>query len=222
MATWAHQKEFNDFAKLTKAIEGGPIWVHRPLVIHERNETRNRCKCCGSSYAIAVEEREHIDILIDPATGIRRVLQRVKEEHKATWWKLAKKARKVTLPHRVSRAQLAVMQCDAKVVAIFGGVRGGKTSFIADTILSAALMHGGEGAQVWWVAPTQDKTNIGLNKLAKGEVTGKGKMRQETKPLIPEILLRYVPKSPKSDNNYIELIDGTKIWFSGTRRGVRG
>ena len=105
------------------------------------------------------------------------------------------------------------MECDAKVVAIFGGVRGGKTSFIADTILSAALMYGGEGAQVWWVAPTQDKTNIGLNKLAHGEVTGKGKMRQESKPLIPEILLRYVPKSPKSDNNYIELIDGTKIWF---------
>ncbi|MEL6705772.1 MAG: hypothetical protein AAFP15_16010 [Bacteroidota bacterium] len=217
MATWAHQKEFNDFSKLLSAIEDGGIWIHRPLIIHERNTTGKKCPCgCDSMFAIAVETREYIDVLIDPGTGVRRVRQRAKD--KAAWDELAAKARKITLPHRVSRKQLEALTCKAKVLAIFGGVRGGKTSFLADTILSNALLYGGEGSQIWWVAPTLDKTNIGLNKLTKGEVIGKGAVKRTVQPLIPPEIIRSVPSSPKSDKPYIELIDGTRIWLKYASR----
>lgn len=217
MPTWAHFKEADDFAKLAEALRGGITWVHRPLIVHDRAPPGNRKKCpcgCGSIFAVAVETREHIDVLIDPVTGIRRVLQRISDpEHRETWHRVAATARKVHLPHRISYKQLEILDCDAKVVAVFGGIRGGKTTHIAETIVSAALLHGGEGGAVWWVAPTQAKTGIGLNKLAHGELIGKGKAKRRAKPLLPKSLLRHVPTSTKSDRAYIELIDGTQIHF---------
>lgn len=216
MPTWAHFKEQDDFNKLVQAIDGGMIWVHRPLYVHDRAPEGNTEKCpcgCDSIFARHTETIEHLDVLIDPVTGIRRVLQRVKPEHVDDWHRLAAKARKVTLPHLISRAQLAVMNCGAKVIAIFGGIRAGKTTHIANTILSAAVHEGGEGSAVWWVSPTQAKTRIGLDKLGRGEVIGKGRARRRAKPLIPEELLHYVPTSPKSDNAFVELVDGGRIHF---------
>lgn len=216
MPTWAHFKEQDDFNKLVEAINGGMIWVHRPLYVHERAPEGNTEKCpcgCDSIFARHVETIEHIDVLIDPVTGIRRVLQNVKPEHVGVWHRLAAQARKIDLPHLISRKQLEVMSCGAKVIAIFGGSRGGKTTHIANTILSAALMYGGEGSAVWWVAPTQGKTEIGLEKLAIGEKIGKGKAARRAKPMVPDELLHHVPSSPKSDRAYVELVDGSKIHF---------
>ncbi len=214
MATWAHHKENADLEKLRKNIQGGPVWVHRPLIIHERNTTGKKCGCgCNSLYAIEVERRELADVLIDPATGVRRTRQKVKPEHLATWDRLAKDARKIYLPHRVSRAQLAALDCKAKILACFGGVRGGKTHHLGEVILTEILLNGGFQAQFWWVAPTLPKTQIGLNKLALGDTIGKGKAKRFVKPLLPPELISYVPKSTRSDNLFIELIDGSKIFF---------
>ncbi len=216
MATWAHHKEFADFAKLLSAIEDGGVWIHRPLSIHDVNTTGKKCHCCDSHFAIEVERRDFVDVLIDPATGVRKVRQHVKD--KAEWDRLAAKAKRIVLPHRVSRAQLRAMECDSKVLAIFGGVRGGKTSFIADIILTQSLLYGGSGVQIWWVSPTLEKTTIGLRKLVEGETIGKGKTRREVAPLIPPELIRYVPSSHRSDRLYIELIDGTRIYFKYASR----
>lgn len=214
MATWAHHKEFGDFEKLRHAIEDGGLWIHRPLIIHERNTTGKKCGCgCDSVYAIEVERRELADVLIDPATGIRRVRQRVKPEHLAEWDRLASEARKVFLPHRVSRAQLAALECNAKILAAFGGVRGGKSHHLGEVITTEIVLNGGFQTQFWWVAPTLSKTQIGLNKLAIGDTIGKGKQKRFVKPLLPPELIRYVPKSTKSDNLFVELIDGSKIFF---------
>ena len=186
------------------------IWVHRPLIIHERNTTGEKCPCgCDSIYAIAVETREHIDLLIDPRDGTRKLRSRAVD--KDAWDALAAQAKRITLPRRVSRLQLAAMLCTAKVRGIFGGVRGGKTSFGADETADEALKHGGKGVQLWWAAPTLEKTEIGIRKLVEGELIGKGKARRFVKPLFPPELIRYVPTSAKSDRRYVELIDGTRI-----------
>ncbi len=212
MATWAHHKELADFDKLQEVLSHRGIWVHRPLIVHDRNDTGKKCPCgCDSMFALATETRDHIDILIDPREGTRVVRQNLPEEDRETFDTLASEAKKLTLPRRVSRKQLAAMACTAKVLAIFGGVRGGKTSFNADEIFDQALLHGGFGVQIWWVAPTLEKTEISLRKLIEGEVIGKGRVRRHVAPLIPPELIRYVPSSAKSDRRYIELIDGTRI-----------
>lgn len=214
MATWQHHKENADLEKLRKNIEGGPVWIHRPLIIHERNTTGERCGCgCKSLTAIEVERRDLVDVLIDPATGVRRVRQRVVPEHLEKWDRLAAKARKIYLPHRVSRSQLAALDCEAKILACFGGVRGGKTHHLGEVTVTNLLLYGGYETQFWWVAPTLKKTQIGLNKLAKGEATGKGRKKKFTPPLLPPELIHYIPKSTKSENLYVELIDGSKIHF---------
>ena len=217
MATWRDHKEFTDFEKLQEAIEGGMIWVHRPLIIHERAPEGNRKKCpcgCDSIFAVAIERREHIDVLIDPVTSIRKVLQRIsKPSQRDAWRKLAAQARKIELPHRITRPQLEIINSPCRVNVILGGSRGGKTQTVADILLSAALLNGGSGAQLAWVAPTQGKTAVGLAKLALGETVGLGREKRVVRPLIPDELIAYKPSSVKAERNWVELIDGTRIVF---------
>ncbi|MGH1451198.1 MAG: terminase large subunit domain-containing protein [Pseudomonadaceae bacterium] len=212
MATWAHHKELADLDKLKDLLDSRGLYVHRPLIIHERNTTGERCQCgCDSPFAIAVETRQHIDLLIEPREGTRLLRQKLPADAQEEFDELALEAKKLYLPRRVSRKQLAAMLCKAKVVAIFGGVRGGKTSYIADHVFDEALIDGGRGTQFWWTAPTLDKTEIGIRKLIEGETIGKGKLRRQVTPLIPPELIRYVPSSAKAERRYIELIDGTRI-----------
>ncbi len=212
MATWAHHKELADLDRLKALLENRGLYVHRPLIIHERNTTGERCDCgCDSPFAIAVETRQHIDLLIEPREGTRLLRQKLPPDAQEEFDELALEAKKLYLPRRVSRKQLAAMQCKAKVVAIFGGVRGGKTSYIADHAFDEALIDGGRGTQFWWTAPTLDKTEIGIRKLIEGETIGKGKLRRHVTPLIPPELIRYVPSSAKAERRYVELIDGTRI-----------
>ena len=214
MATWAHHKEASDFDRLQRAISEGGLWVHRPLIVHERNTTGKKCGCgCGSYEAIEVERRDLVDVLIDPVTGIRRVRQRTRPEHLETWDRLASEARKIFLPHRVSRSQLAALDCEAKILLCAGGVRGGKSEHLAQVIVTETLLNGGFQTEFWWLAPTLKMTSIGLGKLALGTTVGRGRKKRYVKPLIPRELVRYVPKSTKSDNLFIELIDGSRIVF---------
>lgn len=214
MATWAHHKEFADFEKLRKNIQGGGIWIHRPLIIHERSTDGKKCGCgCDSRIAVEVERRELADVLIDPATGVRRVRQRVKPEHLAVWDELAAGARKIYLPHRVSRGQLAAMECEAKILACFGGVRGGKTQHIAECVVTELVLEGGYQTEVWWVAPTLPKTTLGLKKLVLGESVGRGKLKRFSPPILPPELVAYFPTSTRSERLYVELIDGSRVHF---------
>lgn len=213
-------REQRDLEKLHEAAKRKLVWVHRPLLIHERASEGNkkRCKCCNSRLAQIVETRQHIDVLINPITGTRRVLALVQD--KAGFERLTARAKKIYMPRRVSRKQLAAMECDAPILGVFGGVRGGKSEFLKDTIGDQALLHGGKGTQVWWMAPTLEKTEIGLRKLVHGESVGKGLTKRFAAPLFPPEIVRYVPSTPKSDNKFIELIDGTRICFKyGSRKG---
>ena len=213
-------REERDLENIYKFATTKLIWIHRPLLIHERAPKGNqtRCPCCNSRLAKIVEERQHIDVLINPITGTRRVLGLVQD--KAGFERLRKRAKRIYMPRRVSRKQLAAMECKAPILGVFGGVRGGKSEFLKDTIGDETLVHGGRGVQIWWMAPTQEKTEIGLFKLALGETVGKGKNKRWAPPLFPPELIRYIPKSPKSDNKFIELIDGTRICFKyGSRKG---
>jgi hypothetical protein len=212
VATWRHHKDLADLSKLETLLRHKAIYIHRPLVIHERNSDQGRCGCCDSPYAIEVERREHIDLIIDPRTSTRILLQHLHtDEDRAEFHRLAAAAKRYDLPRRVSRKQLEAMECQAKVLAIFGGVRAGKTSFIADHIFDDALLHGGAGTQLWWVAPTLEKTEIGIRKLIEGETIGKGNTRREVAPLMPEEMIRYVPTSAKSERRYVQTVDGTKL-----------
>lgn len=213
-------REKRDLDRLYEAAQNKLVWIHRPLLIHDRAEPGNkkRCPCCRSRLAKIAETRQHIDVLINPITGARKVLSAVQD--RAAFERLAKRAVRVYMPRRVSHKQLAAMECSAPILGIFGGVRGGKSEFLKDTIGDEALIHGGKGVQVWWVAPTLEKTEIGLRKLVHGESVGKGHTKRFAPPLFPPEVVRYIPPSPKSDNKFIELIDGTRICFKyGSRKG---
>jgi hypothetical protein len=215
MATWAHHKELADLGKLKALLEHRGLYISRPLVVHERNETGEKCPCgCDSRFAIAVDTIEHIDLLIEPREGTRVLKQALPTARdREEFDELAAEAKLFYLPRRVSRAQLKAMRCKAKVLAIFGGVRAGKSSYIADDILDEGLMHGGHGSQLWWVAPTLEKTEIGLRKLVVGEAIGRGGNRRKVAPLLPSELVRYVPSSTRADRKYIEAVDFTRWHF---------
>lgn len=210
---WIEQyKQQRDHEHLRKAADSRLIWVHRPILVHDRApSTKDICPCCNSRLAHVVEALPHLDVLINPRTGERA--KRSDQPSPKEFDDLCTRALKLDMPRRVSFAQLAALECQAKVLAAFGGVRGGKSSFLADEIVDGLLHYGGHGVQIWWAAPTLEKTEIALRKLVLGETVGKGDTKRYVAPLLPPEIVSHVPSSARSDRKYIELIDGTRIYL---------
>lgn len=187
------------------------IWLHRPIWIHERRQPDNTapavCECCNSIDAERVEDIEHIDVLIDRETGKRKL--RSATQDKAEFDRLAAKAQRIDCPIRCSRKQLSViLDRTHRVIGVFGGERGGKSTVEAEWLFDRVLERGGIGAQFWWVTKTRKKAlAIGLKKLVKGEQTNRW-----NRPIIPPELVVSYPRSVQDDRPLL-LVDGTEIWF---------
>jgi hypothetical protein len=186
------------------------IWIHRPIWIHEHRQPADGpgiCKCCNSRHAIRVEDLEHIDVLIDRQTGRRWVRSQLKD--KAGFDALAAQAERIDCPIRCSRKQLRViLDREHRVIGVFGGERGGKSTVEAEWFFDRVLERGGIGAQFWWVSKTRKKAlAIGLKKLVKGELTDRW-----NRPIIPAALVLGYPRGVQHDVPLL-LVDGTEIWF---------
>lgn len=212
---WRKRQNIEEILSLKD--RAGVILVDRPLLIHDRNDDGTLCDCgCNSRIAKVIERRPHLQVLIDPLSGQRK--ERSEAKDVAKFDDLAQRARRIWLPRRCSLKQLEAINCKASIFGLFGGVRFGKTTNAGEELADEWARNGGSGAQLWWVAPTMEKTQIGINKLAIGELIGKGKHRRFVEPIFPPELRTHVPTSPKSDKSYISLIDGTKVHFKYASR----
>lgn len=207
-----------DFAKITEQREiddlirvaNTPryIWIHRPILVHGRSEDGKACPCCGSEKASIAERREHIDVLIDRYTGQRRSLHRQRTKRaERRWHEFASTAEKVEMPLRCYDKQLPlVLNRKWKILFAFGGNRSGKSQSMVEWLIDQWLLHGRRGARFWWVAPTREKTRVGVIKLVEGEVTDR---RQA--PAIHPLLVASYPRKVTDSDQAIRLIDGSAI-----------
>lgn len=220
MATYHKWRDLQDVERLKKALEGERLlWIHRPILLHDRSNNGAVCLCgCNSRRAATVgEPRDHIDLLIDKITGVRALLlPHHPDDFRAKFKALAKKAHRIDAPVRCFAKQLPfILDQEHKIQVFFGGARGGKTSAGVEWFADGIYLLGGPGAQIWWVAPTREKTHIGVRKLVLGEKTDRS-----VRPVIPpEIVVSY-PRNWRAAEQKIVLIDGTTIFLKyGGRDG---
>ena len=220
MATYHKWKDLQDIESLKKAFTGERLlWIHRPILLHDRSNNGAVCLCgCNSRRAATVGPPvEHIDLLVDKITGVRVLLRPDHPEpFRAKFHALAAKAKKIDAPVRCFAKQLPfILDTEHKIQVFFGGARGGKTSAGVEWFADGIYLLGGPGAQIWWVAPTREKTHIGVRKLILGEKTD----RSVRAVIPPELVVSY-PKNWRAADQKIVLIDGTTIFLKyGGRDG---
>lgn len=188
------------------------IWVHRPIWIHDRAPKGQTeiCACCNSKHAVRVETLQHIDVLVDRQTGQRWVRSaQPTDADRAKFDGLCQQAQRIDCPIRCSVKQLPViLDRTHRVIGVFGGERGGKSTIEAEWLFDRVLERGGIGSQFWWITKTRKKAlAIGLKKLVKGERTDRW-----NRPIIPPELVVSYPRGVQHDIPLL-LVDGTEIWF---------
>jgi hypothetical protein len=182
------------------------VHIDRPVWLHGRNETGEKCPCCASANAYRYETFEHLQVLFDRKTGVR-VLRTSANAY--DFDELAKGAQRIECPARVYDKQLPILlDREHKVIGVFGGTQGGKSAIEAEWLWDQILERGGVGSLFWWVGPdAKQARSIGLGKLVKGQRTDR-----YSPPLIPRELVVRFPKSAQQDIP-LTLIDGTEVWF---------
>lgn len=213
------QRQWKDIEELHRAVAGQRpriLWIHRPIYLHRRRTgPPAMCKCgCESREAERFETREHLDVLIDRATGVRRL----RKPHNAEAFdRVAQHAERVLMPVRCSEEQLpAILDRKHKVIGAFGGNRAGKSETAKEFLVDRWAEFGGKGSQFWWVAPSREKTQVGVRKLVTGERTNRF-----ARPAFPPELVRYYPKNELQVPQCIILVDGSRIplKYAGRRGG---
>jgi hypothetical protein len=216
---------FRDLDRIEKGTTARYILVVRKLLIHGHAESEGVCHCCGSHCAAIEEERDHIVVLFDRLTGDRkRRTEENAQRFDAYLVKLEADRLVKTIHHpaRVHRAGLeAFLDRTTKIIGAFGGNRSGKSTWAYEKLVDEWLLEGTRGAKFIVLAPTRDMLfSISLEKLVKGEVTNR-----KAEPLFPPELVSYFPTSPQAPNQFILLIDGSKIllaYGSGKGGNIKG
>lgn len=211
----ATKREWEAAQDLERVLEAAKrkrlLWIHRPILLHDRSDG-TKCGCgCDSTLAAVVDEREHIDVLIDRVDGTRRVRSKVVDQ--AMFDRLCQVAERIDMPLRCYKKQLAAVMARPRVMVATGGVRGGKTTICGESCVDEALEYGGPGSMIWWVAPTLEKTRLGLRKLVLGEDVKESGERRHVAPLFPPELVRSFPSNTRTADQSIRLIDGTAIYL---------
>ena len=175
------------------------------LVVHDRSADGTPCPCpCGSTLATVVDRRHVGSVLIDRVSGVHR---RRTAANREQWERLAADAELVPIALPCYEAQVQpILDRHHKAILIFGGNRAGKTEIAKCKIVIEAILYGGRGVILWWVAPSQELTRIAVEKLVTGSVTD-----HHNRPAIPSELVRYWPASEKSHPQAIVLVTGTRI-----------
>lgn len=183
------------------------IWLHRPKWLHANNDTGEPCPCCGSTYAIRVTDEPYLDLLVSRETGTRRLLQNAKDPD--AWYDLASHAQRIDIPFRCHEKQWEVSQAKPKILLVSGGVGGGKSAVGANISADEIIARGGNGAEVWWVAPQLNHLEIALKKLFHGDFS----QGREEPPIFPPEFVKRAPLKPTQKDLTATLLDGSKIRF---------
>lgn len=185
------------------------IHVVRPVFLHGRAPEGNRALCpcgCASKEAVRIEVRPHLEVLIDRVRGTRRVRKAYNRE---AFDRVAAKAERLEMPIRCYDEQLGpIVDRSHKIIGVFGGNRAGKSETSKEALVDRWAELGGRGAGFWWVAPSREKTRVGVRKLVLGERTNRF-----VRPAFPKQLVRYYPKNEQSKPQEIILVDGSRIFL---------
>jgi hypothetical protein len=214
MPSFAQWQDIESIAKAAREAKPRLIHVVREIWRHDRSTDGRLCPCkCGSRDAVRVETRPHLEVLIDRVSGLRRV----RRPHNAEAFdRVAAKAERIAMPFRCYDEQIdPVLDRKHKVIGVFGGVRAGKSETGKEKAIDHWLEYGGRGVCIWWVAPTREMTQIGVNKLFRGERTNRF-----VRPAFPASLVRSYPTSELAACQDAVLIDGSRVCMKyGANKG---
>lgn len=186
--------------------------LRRPLLIHGRGggpaADAPLCPCCESPSAAIIEEREHLDVLIDVVTGERSVLQLLTDARQIEQWhELAADPEVIELynPARCTvEAAPAFEDLQSAIIYLDGGSQAGKSQTGFEVLWSRVLLRGGRGARFLVVAFERKHTQVAVDKLIRG-IQGAGWVP----PIIPRELVRSFPDSDLAKDQTIALGEGT-------------
>lgn len=141
-------------------------------------------------------------LLIDRAEGERLLLR--PEEVDDDVLELVADAHPIPVHFAVSEDQLAgILDDTSRVVAWFGGERGGKTQALAIKGFRMWMALGGFGAQFLCLSPDMDQSQIFVEKLFVGQ--------DDTPPVFPpELVIRY-PETRRADDQRGMILDGSEF-----------
>lgn len=214
--TWREYKDLH--RALERASEARLLHIVRPALVHDRaRKEGHECGCCGSTEAKIVKQVPHIEMLLDRWKGTRKFKTVANAD---SFDKVANgpSVKLIYMPLRCSVAQWAFIKdmrhClrrgkFRKVLALFGGNRGGKTVTVVEIETDMILVKGGRGKQFWNVAPTGEKSLIACRKLCEGEHDA-----VKLPPILHPDLIRDYPRTEMQIRyKPASLIDGSKIYF---------
>lgn len=212
-------RRYDDLKAVIEAAEQPElIHIHRPIYVHKRSNNGAVCTCgCNSRRAYAYQELDHIDLLVNRITGTRKLRSEV--QNKVGWDELSEQALRLDCPIRAYDKQVdLLLNATAKVVAVFGGERAGKSSWLKEWLADKVFLYGGHGAEFWWVAFSREKTQIGVSMLARGYKPEPGRW---VAPVLPrEFVLSYPNKETETDQA-IRCIEGSAVHMKHAgRRGA--
>lgn len=197
--------------------------VERPIIIHrERADDEPVCDCgCDSPCAYGFVRREHLVVLFDATRGTR--LKRTpsnaaKFDAYVAELEATGVLKRIWLPARLHEAQVAIfLDRKSRIRGAFGGNRSGKTQVLYECLVDEVIGDGGRGHKFLIVTPNLPFIfDIAIPKLIEGEVTNK-----RAPPLLPPELVAFCPPTPQHRKQYIEIIDGTRIWLKHASREGR-
>jgi len=185
--------------------------VDRPIHIMERI----------ADVPEVVEEREHLNVLIDRIAGTRSVLQLLEtDEQRDKWHEVAALSSTQALDSTLTctRQQLPIfLDRHAKHIFGFGGNQSGKTHVGGHWIWDRMLANSG---LYLWLAPTLEKTQVGVEKLTR--------TTEWAKSIIPPELLVSSPTTERSGDQNTRLVDGNVVSYrycsreGGNLKGLTG
>lgn len=155
-----------------------------------------------------------LDLVLDTSTGVR--ILRGEDLDAEAYDELAQAVdRHVEIAITVSPVQREILADDeSKVVAMLSSNRAGKTEVCKWAIVRAWMRGRG---RFCWLAPSRKMTQIGVDKLVRGD--------DETPPAFPPELVRSYPPSHLVPDQAIHLIDGSQVDLHhgrGSGDAVRG
>ena len=153
---------------------------------------------------LLVSEEPDLDLLMDPVSGVRVLRHQVMRADLAHYEDLCGRARDI--PIRITcheKQREAITNDSAKVVAMMGGNRAGKTEVLGWRLLRRWMLRGGNHHRFWWISPQREQTQIAVGKLCIG--------RSDKPPILPPALWTSFPRTFRAGDQTIRMIDGSLI-----------
>jgi hypothetical protein len=203
------EQRLEDLERVAELLRVVHVWTEIEIVERGPEPVVTKAAEIPAAEAVepvveVVERRRDIDLLFDPTTGARLLRT---EANAPAFDMLAARAREcgrsIRIPLRMHAAQVGPVLSRAKLVAVLGGNRAGKTRVLLLRFVRMWLLRGRAptsstpGAMFWWIGPTIEKA------YKFGWARG-------LKLLLPAELVVSYPRSHRAAQ-VIKLLDGTTI-----------